>query len=111
MLTIYPRGAIHSITGAGAVAGCAGGGSAAARLACVRGAAGGAAPASRVESSRTAPVLDSGSLPLPHFGDWMQEGQPASQPQDSMARAVACSHSLAVWKPRSAKPAPPWCPS
>ncbi len=34
---------------------------------------------------RTAPRLCKGSLPLPHLGDWMQEGQPASHSQDAMA--------------------------
>lgn len=39
-----------------------------------------AAPA-RPSSTRSAPALSSGSLPLPHFGDWMHAGQPASQGQ------------------------------
>ena len=32
-----------------------------------------------------APALSSGSLPLPHFGDWMQAGQPVLQAQPPMA--------------------------
>jgi len=44
----------------------------------------GAARSSSV-SSRTAPRLCSGSFPLPHLGDWMQDGQPASHSQEAMA--------------------------
>src|SRR5215469_16311951 len=66
---------------------------------------------SRHSSRVTAPALDSGSLPLPHLGDWMQEGQPAAHSQDAIAWAVARSQSRAARKPRSAKPAPPSCPS
>ncbi len=62
-------------------------------------------------SSETAPSLDSGELPLPHLGDWMQEGQPVSQGQLRMASLVAVSQSPATAKPRSAKPAPPAWPS
>jgi secretion/DNA translocation related TadE-like protein len=68
-------------------------------------------PASSSRSSRIAPALSSGSLPLPHFGDWMQDGQPRSHSQAVMAARVAPSHSPARWKPRSAKPAPPGWPS
>ena len=70
----------------------------------------GAARSSSV-SRRTAPRLCSGSLPLPHLGDWMQDGQPASHSQEAMASRVAVSQSRAVWKARSAKPAPPGWPS
>ena len=34
-------------------------------------------------SNRTAPALSSGELPLPHLGDWTQEGQPVSQGQEA----------------------------
>ena len=44
-------------------------------------------------SSRTAPRLCSGSLPLPHLGDWMQDGQPASHSQAAMASRVAVSQA------------------
>ena len=54
-------------------------------------------PASRLSSSRTEPFLESGSLPLPHLGDWMQDGQPAWHSQLRMASAVARSHSAAAW--------------
>lgn len=59
------------------------------------------APAARSASStssstRTAPALASGSLPLPHLGDWTHEGQPASQSQVSMASRVAPSQSAAT---------------
>ena len=58
-----------------------------------------------------APDLDSGSFPLPHLGDWMQDGQPFAQSHDAMASAVARSQDCAVQNPRSANPAPPSCPS
>src|SRR5699024_10134614 len=58
-------------------------------------------------SSVTAPALESGSLPLPHLGDWMHEGQPVSHSQDRIASRVARSHGTALRKPRSANPAPP----
>ena len=35
--------------------------------------------------TRTAPGLSSGLLPLPHLGDWTQDGQPASQPHSAIA--------------------------
>ncbi|CAM5253410.1 hypothetical protein SHIRM173S_09407 [Streptomyces hirsutus] len=65
------------------------------------------APSSSTARSRTAPRLCSGSLPFPHLGDWMQDGQPASHSQEAMACRVAVSQSPAVRKARSAKPAPP----
>lgn len=71
-----------------------------------------AASSSRTASStRTAPALSSGSLPLPHFGDWTHEGQPLSHSQLATVARVACSHSRSTAYPRSAKPAPPGCPS
>ncbi len=55
------------------------------------------APASpsRHSSSRTAPGLDSGSLPFPHLGDWMHDGAPgrALAARDGLGRG-RCSHSL-----------------
>lgn len=48
---------------------------------------------------------------MPHLGDWMQDGQPASHSQEAMASRVAASQARAVWKARSAKPAPPGWPS
>ena len=53
--------------------------------------------ASRHSSRVTAPGLDSGSLPFPHLGDWMQDGQPAWHSQLRMASAVAASQSRAAW--------------
>lgn len=47
------------------------------------------APARSWESSSTAPRLSSGSLPLPHLGDWTHAGQPCSQGQAAMAALVA----------------------
>ena len=44
-----------------------------------------------------APCLLRGLLPLPHLGEWMQEGQPESQGQDWIAWRVACNQSLAAW--------------
>src|ERR1700741_3578020 len=63
--------------------------------------------ASRVRSSRSAPFFASGSLPVPHLGDWMQEGHPAWHSQLVIASAVAVSQSRATANPRSANPAPP----
>lgn len=59
----------------------------------------------------TAACLASGWLPLPHFGDWTQEGQPASHRHSAMISRVADSHSRAAAYARSAKPAPPGWPS
>ena len=58
-----------------------------------------------------APPLSSGSLPLPHFGDWMQDGQPVEHSHAAIASRVAVSHSRTRRYPRSAKPAPPGWPS
>ena len=52
-----------------------------------------------------------GSFPVPHFGDWMQDGHPAWRSQQAIASAVAVSQSRATAKPRSANPAPPSFPS
>jgi secretion/DNA translocation related TadE-like protein len=53
--------------------------------------------ASRTASStRTAPSFDNGSFPLPHLGDWTQEGQPWSHAQAAIASRVARSHSAAT---------------
>ena len=59
----------------------------------------GGAPESRVSSKVIAPALSSGSLPLPHFGDWTHDGQPLSQPHDAIASRVARSHvaAAATW--------------
>lgn len=62
---------------------------------------------SRRSSKRTAPFLSRGSLPLPHFGDWMQEGQPVEQAQEAMRSRVTASHCAAIRYPCSANPAPP----
>ena len=35
-------------------------------------------------NTASAPALSSGSLPEPHFGEMMHEGQPDSQPHDSI---------------------------
>ena len=51
------------------------------------------AQASTARSSRTAPVLSSGSLPLPHLGDCTQPGQPVSQRQVRTVSRVERSHS------------------
>src|SRR6185295_14816852 len=67
--------------------------------------------ASTASSNRTAPALSNGSFPLPHLGDWTQDGHPASHSQDATASLVALSHCSAVSYPRAAKPAPPGCPS
>ncbi len=70
------------------------------------------APRSSSVRSRTAPRLCSGSIPFyQRLGDWMQDGQPASHSQDAMACRVAMSQARAVWKARSANPAPPGWPS
>ena len=64
-----------------------------------------------MSSTLTASTLLNGSLPLPHFGDWTQDGQPCSQPHEAIAARVAPSHSRATWNARSEKPAPPGWPS
>jgi secretion/DNA translocation related TadE-like protein len=46
---------------------------------------------STTPSTRTAPDLSSGALPLPHFGDCTQEGQPPRHSQSPMAERVAVS--------------------
>jgi secretion/DNA translocation related TadE-like protein len=67
-----------------------------------------AASSSRTTSStRTAPALSSGSLPLPHLGDCTQDGQPLSHSQLATVARVACSQRRSTAKPRSLKPAPP----
>ena len=60
------------------------------------GSAGGGAASSAAASSsrttsrtRTAPALSSGSLPLPHFGDCTQDGQPLSHSQLATVARVA----------------------
>src|SRR6266511_705768 len=56
------------------------------------GGAGGAAVVRSIRSwsrRRMAPALSRGWLPLPHLGDWTQEGQPVSQGQDLMVSLVA----------------------
>src|SRR5699024_8998638 len=55
-------------------------------------------------SSLSAPALSSGWLPLPHFGDCTQDGQPDSQGQERTASKVAAIHSGKRLKPSSAKP-------
>lgn len=47
--------------------------------------------ASTAASTVIAPVLSSGSLPLPHLGDWTQEGHPAGHSHAAMASRVAVS--------------------
>ena len=47
-------------------------------------------------SSRTAPSLSSGSLPLPHLGDTTQDGQPVVHSHDSIASFVTRSHCAAT---------------
>jgi secretion/DNA translocation related TadE-like protein len=71
-----------------------------------------AASSSRTTSStRTAPALSSGSLPLPHLGDCTHDGHPLSHSQVATVARVACSHWRSTANPRSLKPAPPGCPS
>ena len=57
----------------------------------------GAAPASSSVSSLIEPALSSGSLPLPHLGDWIQDGQPRSHSQAVIASRVALSQARARW--------------
>jgi secretion/DNA translocation related TadE-like protein len=52
--------------------------------------------ASTASSTRTASALESGSLPLPHFGECTHDGQPRSHPQAAMAVRVAVNHSAAT---------------
>ena len=52
--------------------------------------------------------MSSGSLPLPHLGDWTHDGQPSALAGGDRL-AGGGSQVLAAWYPRSAKPAPPGC--
>ena len=52
----------------------------------------GGAPARIASSSWTAPALSSGSLPLPHLGEWTHDGQPSVHSQATMASRVTRSH-------------------
>ena len=59
------------------------------------------------DSNAAAPCLSSGSLPLPHFGDWTHDGHPRVHGHCLIASSVAASHRSAVRYPRSTMPAPP----
>ena len=50
--------------------------------------------------------MSSGSLPLPHFGDWTQEGTPTSHSQAAIASRVASSHCLAGGEATFREPRP-----
>ena len=54
------------------------------------------APRSTRSSRRTAPALSSGSLPLPHFGDWMHDGHPVAQTHWSISSRVTRSQVSAI---------------
>lgn len=56
----------------------------------------GEASRSSRSSRRTAPALSSGSFPLPHFGDWMHEGHPDTQPQSAIRSRVIPSQRSAI---------------
>ena len=71
----------------------------------------GASAAANPDRTLIAPALSSGSLPLPHFGDWMHDGQPDSHSHAATASRVARIQAGKASKPRSAKPAPPGWPS
>ena len=58
-------------------------------------------------STSTAPSFHSGSLLLPHFGDWTQRGHPLWHGQPATASRVARIHSRPARYPRSAQPEPP----
>jgi secretion/DNA translocation related TadE-like protein len=47
-------------------------------------------------SSRTAPALSSGSLPLPHLGDWMHDGQPVVHEHSAIRSRVIRSQLAAI---------------
>lgn len=61
-----------------------------------RGDATAANAASTASNTRTAPAFESGSLPLPHFGECTHDGQPRSQTHEAMASRVAPNHSEAT---------------
>ena len=67
--------------------------------------------ASQRESTSSAPALSSGRLPLPHFGEWMQLGQPDSHGQRSRSSRTLPSSAGSAPKPRRAIPTPPTWPS
>jgi secretion/DNA translocation related TadE-like protein len=52
----------------------------------------GGASAKIASSSWTAPALSSGSLPLPHLGEWTHDGHPSVHSQATMASRVTRSH-------------------
>lgn len=54
--------------------------------------AGAPTASSTTSSSVTAPALSSGSLPLPHLGDWTHDGQPAGHSHAAIASRVARNH-------------------
>ncbi len=54
------------------------------------------APAWSTSSSRIAPALSRGSLPLPHLGDCTHDGQPSAHSHDAIASRVAESHVSAA---------------
>ena len=60
---------------------------------------------STTSSTRTAPGLSSGALPLPHLGDCTHEGQPVRHSHPEIAARVAASQRGSTSCPRSAKPA------
>ena len=56
-------------------------------------------PGSRAQyhsvTERHRATLSSGSLPLPHFGDWTHDGQPVAHSHAAIASRVACSQAAA----------------
>ena len=54
------------------------------------------APASSASSSATAPALSSGSLPLPHLGEWTQDGHPVAHSHATIASRVTWSQRAAI---------------
>src|SRR5665213_799476 len=69
-------------------------------------------PAASIRSSSSrAPALESGSLRLPHFGDWMHEGQPEAQVHSAIRRYASRQSSSKRAKAVRVMPIPPGCPS
>ena len=62
-------------------------------------------------SSSSAPALASGSLRLPHFGDWTHDGQPRSQRHSKISRCASPTSVSKRGKPCRVIPTPPGWPS
>src|SRR5438093_11154640 len=72
-----------------------------------RGGSPSARPSSRASAIQRAAPLSSGLLPLPHFGDWTQDGQPETHGQPRRSSLVVSSSPARPSNPLAARPQPP----